>query len=215
MTCATIVFDFDGTLADSKIAMKTAMNRALEHQGRCFPSGLSFDKLSCMVIEDMFLAAGLSEPRDLNQAICDFNECYADLGPDLVSLFPGVRETLPELRRRGYQLAVATNEIRINLDRLLTAWDIFREFNITVCADEVTKTKPDIEMLDKIAGFFRIPYEKILMVGDSILDIQMGKAAGGLTCAVTYGSHTEFQLRECNPDYIIHAFSELLVLSLE
>ncbi len=212
MKYSTIVFDFDGTLADSNIAVKTAMNLALERQGRCFPSGLSFDKLSCMIIEDMFLSAGISDPRDLNQAICDFNECYADLGPDLVSLFPGVRETLTELRRRGYQPAVATNETRINLDRLLKARGIFREFSMTVCADEVTKTKPDIEMLDKIAGFFRVSYEKILMVGDSILDIRMGKAAGSLTCAVTYGSHTEFQLRECNPDYIIHAFSELLVI---
>ncbi len=50
------------------------------------------------------------------------------------------------------------------------------------------------------------------MVGDGATDIRAGKAAGVMTCAVTYGFRSEDELKKAGPDFVIHEFSELKTL---
>jgi phosphoglycolate phosphatase len=56
---------------------------------------------------------------------------------------------------------------------------------------------------------FRVPRERTVMVGDGTTDMAAGRAAGVITCAVTYGFRSEQELQKAGPDHIIHRFSEL------
>jgi HAD superfamily hydrolase (TIGR01662 family) len=134
---------------------------------------------------------------------------YTKISSRIAKLYPGVPETLDLLRRWGYDLAIATNENRRNLDRLLSLTGIASFFSNTVCENEVANTKPDPEMARSIMTDLNRSSNQTLIVGDSILDIQMGQAVGGFTCGAAFGGYSEKKLAASNPNWIIGEFREL------
>ena len=68
-------------------------------------------------------------------------------------------------------------------------------------------TAPDA--ITKIMTESGVPADRTAMVGDGTTDIRAGKAAGAMTCAVTYGFRSEEELRKAGPDLVVHDFWEL------
>ncbi|MFW5854180.1 MAG: HAD family hydrolase [Thermodesulfobacteriota bacterium] len=209
----TIVFDFDGTLVDSTRAVKQAFEETLaEMEER--PPGRSGEKnletLSCRTLAEMFHAAGVTRPDRIDRAIGTYNRRYLALSPIRSTLFPEVPQVLQHLRDREITLAVATNERRENLDALLPAFGLDGFFEATICENEVSRSKPEPEMLHTLLKTIDADPLKTLMVGDSNLDMEMGRRAGCRTCAAGYGTHSAEQLNAAGPDHIIKNPEDLM-----
>ena len=204
-----LIFDWDGTLADSIGRIVEAMHVASRRSG--------FEQRDDFAVKGI-IGLGLPEAiRTLYPEIDDaeliaFREHYAEhyiaSEAEPSPLFEGVVESLEAFRVEGYHLAVATGKARRGLDRVLKAhgWEDY--FDITRAADE-TASKPHPLMLEQILAHCEVRPEQALMVGDSSFDLQMARNAGMESVAVSYGAQSIDALKLYEPRLAIDRFSEL------
>ena len=190
-----VVFDWDGTLMDSTRDIVRAMLLACEDVGLSVPTqeraawviGLSLDKALAHVAPDL-----TDEQRPLFLERYRYHYLTKD---GELQLFDGVLTMLDDLVARGVHLAVATGKSRVGLDRALSSTNLAAYFTATRCADE-TFGKPHPGMLLEIMDELAVDPERVLMVGDTSHDLNMAANAGIHGLAVTYGAHTETELRQ-------------------
>jgi phosphonatase-like hydrolase len=124
-----------------------------------------------------------------------------------VNPFPGLQELLEEWRGRGIRVVLNTGYNREIATLLLkkVKWNPGQQFDLLVTADDVKKARPAPDMI--LLAMEKLGVEdpsKVVKVGDSIVDIEEGKAAQcGITVGVTTGAHTFEQLQSAEPDYIL------------
>jgi phosphoglycolate phosphatase len=76
-------------------------------------------------------------------------------------------------------------------------------------ADSGLPLKPAPDAVQKLMAEFKATQDRTVIVGDGTTDVQAGKAAGVITCSVTYGFRSEDEVRRAGPDYVIHELSDL------
>ncbi|ATP51403.1 MULTISPECIES: HAD family hydrolase [unclassified Pseudomonas] len=204
-----LIFDWDGTLADSIGRIVEAMNAAAERAGEAPSHEEAVKGIIGLALGE---AIHTLYPHLTPAALERFRQHYADIYMALDQqpspLFEGVVESLDAFRAEGYRLAVATGKARRGLDRVLKAngWEQF--FDITRAADE-TRGKPHPLMLEEILGHCGVEPGRALMVGDSAFDLQMASNAGMHSVAVGYGAMSLQALAEFGPQLCIDHFSQL------
>ncbi len=205
-----LIFDWDGTLADSIGRIVDAMRQAADLSGRPVRDDLAIKGIIGLGLPE---AIRTLYPDITGNDLIDFRQHYADsymaMDNDVPSpLFQGVLESIEGFRAEGYKLAVATGKARRGLNRVLKAHDWLDYFDITRAADE-TASKPDPLMLHEILQHCGVQPERALMVGDSSFDLLMARNAGMDSVAVGYGAQTLDSLREYEPRLAIESFPEL------
>lgn len=211
-----VIFDCDGTLVDSRANIARIMNMALAD------AGLGDDHPE----ERIGAVVGLSLPEAMRVLLPDEDEtrrqgviaCYkahykrlADAGELRDALFPGVRETLERLREAGILMAMATGKSMRGVERSLAEHQLQPFFAFLKSAD-CAPSKPHPGMVEQILAESGQSPRRTLMVGDTEFDLLMGRHAGVVTCAVTYGCHDAARLATARPDHWIHRMTELLPL---
>jgi phosphoglycolate phosphatase len=126
------------------------------------------------------------------------------------ALYPSVRETLEHFK--SLPLAMISNKSAEFIGPLLDGLGIGQYFKLIIGADAGLPLKPAPDAVLRILSELRVRQERAVIVGDGTSDILAGRAAGVLTCAVTYGFRSEDELRKAGPDYLIHELSELKTL---
>ena len=214
--CQLAIFDFDGTLVDSKDAIAEATNFALEDCG--FPkmhpeqiTGLVGLPLEYSLRQ--FLGEAATE-ETVNKLFLRYRARWLELEPGRLQLFPGMRELLDALKTESIEMAIATSKSLQGLERVMDTLELRAYFGSIVTNDLVTHGKPHPEMVEQILAHFDLPPAQAVMIGDTTYDLQMGKAAGVDTCAVTYGSHSPETLAAESPTYQVNSASELQALLL-
>ena len=207
-----IVFDFDGTLGDTQASIILTMRLTMKEMG--LPEAGESDIVATIGVplEEGFaqMYPGMSRELMLRCARC-YREIFEKNRKILVpELFPHVKETLSELKERGYVLTVASSRRSSSLDGFLHDMGIAPFISYVLGADNVTRAKPDPEPVLKTLRDLDMRAEDTLMVGDMPVDILMGQRAGAKTCAVTYGNASREALVEAGADYVIDDLSELL-----
>jgi phosphoglycolate phosphatase len=215
------VFDLDGTLVDTAPDLVATLNVILAREG--LPP-VAYDAARNMVgggarvmIERGLAAqagqARVSDGRKLatpivDKLVKDFIEYYAAHIADRSRPFPGLEAALDQLEAGGCRLAVCTNKLEWLAVRLLDALGLSKRF-IAICGgDTFGMQKPDPELLRRTIGHCGGLIEQTVMIGDSISDIAMAKAAGVPVIAVAYG-YTETPVAGLGPDRVIGALSDL------
>jgi phosphoglycolate phosphatase len=125
-----------------------------------------------------------------------------------MTLFPGVRELLDDLRAADYRLAVATGKSRRGLDHALRLTGLEPLFHATRCADE-TQPKPHPAMLLELMEELALAERDLLMIGDTSHDLGMARSAGVDAVAVAYGAHPPDSLQAWEPRACVHSIEEL------
>lgn len=205
-----IIFDLDGTLIDSKADIANSVNAALAKEGvPTLPQKTieSFVGRGMMhLIKDV-----IGQPSEtLAQKVAqNFWDHYMEHLLDQTKMYPGVLEFLSEFPQ--ISKAVVTNKPFAFSKKILEGLNIDHHFKWLIGGDSLPYQKPSPKMLDPI--FQDLGHKPAsLMVGDSQIDVDCGKAADILTCGVTYGFREAQELVECKPDFLIHHFSELAQL---
>ena len=204
-----LIFDGDGTLADSIGRIVTAMQVAAQRSGRPERDAPAVKGIIGLGLPEAILTL---YPDMTAEQVIAFRQHYADvyiaMDAEPSPLFAGVKESLEAFREQGYRLAVATGKARRGLDRVLGAhgWEDF--FDITRAADE-TASKPDPLMLNQILAHCDVRPDQALMVGDASFDLLMARNAGIDSVAVGYGAQSMERLLTFEPRLAIGSFPEL------
>lgn len=183
-----IVFDWDGTLADSTAVIKRALQRAAEDCGYPVPSDAEAAYIIGMALKPaMAHAIPTLREEDLPQIVDRYRHHFLAAENKIV-LFEGVREMLSDLSARGHLLAVATGKSRRGLDRAFDTLGLREYFVTSRCADEGF-AKPHPGMLHAIYDFTGQEPTQSVMIGDTTHDLQLAANAGCAAIGVTYGAH--------------------------
>ena len=199
------LFDFDGTLADSKRCSIVATQRAFQEFGLHVPTEADIIDGMGIPIEKEFprLASEPLNEERLAQLLTLFRSYYQQYEVEHISAFPEIEAMLHQLKRDGIRTALVTSKRSQVAVRNLTSLGLNRYIDVVVGPDHVEAHKPSplsvfkaLELLDAD------PNDGVIVIGDAIHDIQMGKNAGVQTCAVMWGSHSRERLLQEQPDYL-------------
>lgn len=207
-----IIFDFDGTLGDTRRNIVTTMQMTISELGL---TGRSDDECASKIglpLGGCFEALYPNESKETIQRCADtyrriFQENLQTMKPQV---FPKVIETLSALKQQGYTLTIASSRWHKSLSELTSDLGIADYISYIVGADDVENAKPNPEPVLKTISYTGFDANQTLVVGDMNVDILMGANAGAKTCGVTYGNGTKQELEEAGADYLISNIDELM-----
>ena len=212
MSKGLIIFDFDGTLGDTRRNIVTTMQMTIAElhlpnhsEEECaatigLPLAECFKTLFPDIQEELI-------PRCAETYRRLFNENLKTIHPEA---FPGVVETLSVLHQEGFTLTIASSRSRNSLTELTRNMGIANYISYILGADDVKEAKPKPEPVLKTLADMHFDAGETLVVGDMAVDIQMGVNAGTKTCGVTWGNGTRDELVQAGADYIIDNIEELI-----
>ena len=203
-----IVFDWDGTLADSAAPIAAAIRAACAAVGRPMPSERDARYVIGLGLADALahVAPGLS-PDETRELAAQYRRHYLDREP-AIPLFDGVPQLLADLDAAGFLLAVATGKTRAGLDRAIAKNGLAGRFHATRCADEGFP-KPNPDMLLAVMDRLGADPRDTLMIGDTTHDLDLARNAGAHALAVAYGAHPLEGLAARDPLATVRSVAEL------
>lgn len=207
-----VIFDFDGTLADTRKLIVICKQETMSEMG-----------IRVLSEEECASTIGLSAATGFKQSYPDMSEemidkCVAlyrakfeekklEIPPEL---FPGVAETLEALKEKGIVCTIASARNSKSLKGFLSIMDIEKYFPYTLGGDDTELLKPHPEPVLKTLKELGIPAEDTLVVGDMPYDVLMGKNAGTYACGVTYGNSSREELVRSGADYVVDNIQDIL-----
>jgi phosphoglycolate phosphatase len=208
-----LVFDLDGTLADTAPDLIATLNVLLAREG--LPPHTN-DVARVMVgagaralIESGFSAGGarLTQER-IQPLVDDFLAHYEQHIADETRLFPGARESLGRFKEAGFNLAICTNKTERLAKLLLERLEVAPLFEAICGRETFPVSKPDGRTLLSTIAAAKGDPARAVMVGDSRTDIDTARNAGAPVVAVDFG-YSNPPVRELAPDRVISHYDEL------
>lgn len=207
-----LIFDFDGTLADTTEPIVQAKQETMRRLG-----------LEVKSYESCKATIGLSSPKGFKKQFPDMTDEMAEFCTTTyrgifeqikekypIVRFPHIKETLEELKARGAILTIATSRNTPSVHELLGKLEIKHLFDYVLGGNDTDKLKPDPEPVLKTLRELKFDASEALVVGDMPFDILMGVNSSVKTCGVTYGNSCREELLSYGADYVIDDISELL-----
>ena len=203
-----VVFDWDGTLADSTAVIKRALQRSAEDLGYPIPTDAQASFIIGMGLRPALEhAIPTLREEDLTRLTDRFRHHFI-VGENEIVLFDGVPEMLAALKARGHSLAVATGKSRKGLDRAFDTLGLREYFVASRCADEGF-SKPHPGMLHALFDITGMTASDAVMIGDTTHDLQLAENAGTAAIGVTYGAHERALLEAHRPLTLVDSVSAL------
>ena len=209
-----LLFDFDGTLAETSKISEMATMDVFEQFGYPAPTlaQLQNDRGKPHIVKFTgYLSKALSE-KEMATFMAAFWEIYEKYEQLLLEPYDLARESLEELKGNGHHLGVVSNKASKALLRNLAAVDLLDLMDVVIGSDNVDQYKPNPEGIYRAWEEIPTDREDTLMIGDTIYDMQMGKLAEVRTIGITWGGSSCGQLLAENPDRIAHTFVELEII---
>jgi phosphoglycolate phosphatase len=208
-----VLFDFDFTLADSRLGAVECVNYALremalpEAEPEAIHATIGFSLAATLAG-----LTGLTDPL-LAQAFSRNFVKRADLRmAELTSVFPGVPRTMHQLRLAGIRNGIVSTKFRYRIETILAREGLSDAFDVIVGGEDVTNHKPDPEGLLKALAQLGVRSEDSLYVGDHPVDAQAAAAAGIPFAAVLTGTAVRRDFEPWPASAVLAGLSELAPL---
>jgi phosphoglycolate phosphatase len=208
-----VIFDLDGTLAETAGDLMAALNEVLGRDGIApLPIQQARTLLGAggrALIQRGYAVSGRSveKPR-LEELFVEFLDVYESHIAEHSTLFPGTTDALDRLEAAGFAFSICTNKMERASIKLLKALDVDQRFRAICGQDTFGFCKPDARTLPAVIERSGGIVASSIMIGDSITDIAAAKNAGIPVIAVDFG-YTDKPVRELGPDRVISHFDEL------
>ena len=207
----TVLFDLDGTLIDSIRLILDSYHHTLA--AHALPPK-----------SDAHWLAGIGtplrvqfrhwsdDPVQLEAMIATYREYNLTHHDTMVTAYPGAVEMVQAIRRSGLRTALVTSKNRAGALRGLKLVGLEEAMELVVGADEVENPKPHPEPIQVALRLLGAAAESSIYVGDSIHDMESGRAAGVRTGAVLWGPFGREHLAHAEPDHWLERPADLLRL---
>lgn len=215
-----LLFDVDGTLSDTDDHMVQQLSECLRPLAWLFKNrdpGIFSRRLVMISETPANFAYTLADRLGLDAAIASVYNWLARQGPeqpvdeDDFSLIPGVKSMLADLAGR-YPLAVVSARDNRSTMRFLEYFDLLPFFSAVVTSQTCRHTKPFPDPVVYAAQQIGLRPEDCVMIGDTIVDVRSGQAAGSQTVAVLCGFGSKRELQRAGADLILASTPDLLAL---
>ena len=212
-----VIFDFDGTLADSRRLIIEAHRRVFSQFGLPVPA-----PEASLALIGRSLELVLAELAGPEAPIAAMTTAYQPVvkalrdDPDFADLpFDGVHDLLLELgARNDVRLGIATGHIASAIEPALAAFG-WRELFCTVQSADKAPSKPHPGMILQALGEAGIGAENAVMIGDTAFDIEMARAAGVAAIGVAWGYHPRERLTAAGADWVAGTIADLRMRLLD
>ncbi len=213
-----VMFDLDGTLADTIPQLHLAVLAALKkvhkppvtiEQTRTYVGNGPMLLVARAMLVDKDATLEKVDATLLQQAREEFNRSYALNCDCSQSIFPYVRETLAFLKQKQVQLAVVTNKPHRFVIPMLQQANLAEYFAGVLGSEVIPEKKPDPTPLFYMCQKLGVEPQDAVMVGDSYNDIEAAHNAKMISIALTCGYNRGRDIRDSNPDYVFDNFKEI------
>jgi len=203
-----IVYDFDGTLVDTLFDIADAVNLSLNELGLRTLSRATIRKYVGKGVERL-MAQSINDTGyfDLPRAVELFRKHYSENLMNHTRFYPFGRDILDHFHDK--KQAICSNKPEDFVRRILQSLESLDCFDAILGGDSLESKKPDPEGLLHLLDRFQCSPERAVVVGDSPVDIEMGKRAGVYTCVVNYGFGDPKEIASAGPDCSIDHLSQL------
>ena len=205
-----VIFDWDGTLADTRAVIVTSFQKTLSEIGITITNEYIERRIGIGAAET-FREILREAKRPVDEALVKrLVECKSQIQIDLkgqVQLFAGVRDLLEALQGK-IKVGLASMNSRSVIETMLQANGLEKYFQVIVTGDMVSHSKPDPEIFLKCAQLLKALPERCVVVEDSIFGVKAAKK-GGMGCiGVTTGVYSGHELDKENPNLIVASLKD-------
>lgn len=194
-----VIFDLDGTLLDSNGANLQAWKRAFD----AFGYRVADDRIFSQIGKggDNFVPSLLGKEADEKDGealrAAQPREFEKIALRDGLRVFPGSRELLLEVRRRGLKSALATSggKKQLDVNERASGLPVSELVDVVVNADDIEQSKPAPDLVSAAARKLRLSPAQCVMIGDTPFDAQSSRHAGVVCLGLTCGGHPADELR--------------------
>lgn len=197
MRCNGVIFDLDGTLADTVEDIGKSVNAMLEGLGHPTHDAASYREYIGRGARHLVWSALPESERDrIDEPLRLFREIYAENLLEETAAYEEVPEMLEAIQDAGIQICVLSNKPHDMTQRIVEA--LFRrvEFTAVVGQRQGIPRKPDPTSALELAARMKVAPGRCALVGDTEFDMQAGRNARMLPIAALWGFHDEERLRE-------------------
>lgn len=201
-----LIFDLDGTLADTVSAIRDAVNDTMRTYG--YPEKTYEQVLRAigngarMIVRRCMPASEAEDETRVSRVLATYDLAYAKTYLHTRECYEGMRETVRELVARGYRLAVLSNKQDAYVKGLVEQLFPDGEFELVV-GQTALPTKPDPTVPSLIAHQLCVDLHECAMIGDSAVDVQTAKNAGMMSVGCSWGYGGRASLETAGADVII------------
>jgi phosphoglycolate phosphatase len=205
MTQKVIIFDFDGTIADTVDALVSIANRLAVEFGYVQITPDQLTLLKSLSSREIIKYSGVSLfkiPFLVKKVKFELKDKIQELRP-----IPGMKQSLIELKEHGYQLGIITSNSKDNVTAFLKINELNNLFEFIYSGVTIFgKTT----IINNVLKQKQLQPQAVIYVGDETRDIEASKKANIKVIAVTWGFNSPEVLAKQNPDFVIHHPNELL-----
>ncbi|MBE9258081.1 MULTISPECIES: HAD-IA family hydrolase [Aphanizomenonaceae] len=207
MTQKVIIFDFDGTIADTVDALVTIANRLALEFGYVPINSQELVLLRNLTAKEIIKYSGVSLfkiPFMVKKVKGELKHKIPELKP-----IEGINTALIELHNQGYQMGIITSNSQENVNQFLKCHNLDYLFDFIYSGVTIFgKTT----IINNVLRQKHFKPEAVIYVGDETRDIESAKKANIKVIAVSWGFNSSEALSKQNPDFLIHHPSELLAV---
>lgn len=208
-----IIFDLDGTLTDNTLGIKNSLKYALQQMQISDFREEMLDQFIGPPLQWGFSTLFGMNERNTKLAVEYFREYYGENGWHQNEPYDGVFEMLAELDALGKKMYIATAKLEKYAVKIMEHFE-FDKYIIQLngadySGEKATKSTIITTLLEAQQ---LIPSKEIVMIGDTVFDIEGGKVNGLSTVAVNYGFGKEEELKSADPDFFVEDVEELYEL---
>ena len=209
-----VIFDWDGTLGDTRQVIVIAFQKALS-EINCKVSDEYIERRigigAADTFRDILRSAKMQFDEKLIQRLVERKSQLEIELTDQVKLFPGARELLEALQGK-VKMALASMNNRSVIIHLLKAKDLEKYFDAVLTAESISHSKPDPEIFLKAASNLKASPEKCVVVEDSIFGVKAAKSANMGCIAVVTGVYSKLELEKEKPDLIVKTLKDKQII---
>lgn len=202
----TFLFDFDGTILDSRKAIVNVFYELFQKYGD--------RQLTYEMVDQQFgisfrsILAGLDSHKQA-EIVREYFELLPEEEERSARLFPGMKENIFYLKNEGFNVALVTNKEKILVMRSLKKFEIFDLFDVIVTLDDVEKPKPEAEPIELALRSMKAQKGKSVMIGDSVFDVEAAKNAGIMSCVIDWQNN--YPPKGTLPDFLFENINDLMI----
>lgn len=211
-----VLFDLDGTLTDPKEGICKSVQYALCAQGIEEPDLNKLEPFIGPPLKKSFQEFYGMDETAANAAVAKYRERFEKTGLYENEIYPGMKDFLAALRKKGVHLAVASSKPQEFVEKILKHFEIRQYFRVVTGSEKDGRRSEKKEVIEEtLLQLFhekKVPAGDVLMVGDRKFDVE-GARDLGLKCAgVSYGYGAEGELEEAGASYITDNLEELFYI---